>query len=271
MFRPAIAAFIIPICFPAFAQAPSAAEQDALAEKARQVALRYSDLLPDFVCTEIIHRASGDSGQWRSRDTLTMQLAYFQKKETYTPLIHGKPVDMDYEAYGGAISTGEFGSALRWIFEPDSQAAFHWERSASTHGSRVSVYSYRIDRSHSRYGLVFGSGESRLTRMVGFHGVVDIDGDTGAVLHLTTEADDISADFPIREAHQAVDYQYTDVGGRQYLLPARAEMRLLYFPSRSVEKRQIAVARLVEFENEVEFRSYRKFATDATIDFGDGK
>ena len=74
MIRLAAAALAMAVCAPAFAQPPSAAEQTAFIGKAREVALQYSDMLPNFVCTETIHRSFGDSGQVRHRDTVTVQL-----------------------------------------------------------------------------------------------------------------------------------------------------------------------------------------------------
>src|ERR1039458_7469390 len=67
----------------ASAQAPAAAEQTRFLDQARRTALGYSDFLPDFVCTEVIHRSSSDSGVWRNLDSLTLQLTYANKKENY--------------------------------------------------------------------------------------------------------------------------------------------------------------------------------------------
>jgi hypothetical protein len=91
-------------------------------------------------------------------------------------------------------------------------------------------------------------------------------------LHLTTEADDIPPDFSIRQSSTAIDYGFTDVGGRQFLLPSGAETTMLYQPNRSAEKRQVRVLRPTLMRNLVDFRSYRKFAVDSEIKFGgDGK
>jgi|CZKE01.1.fsa_nt_gi hypothetical protein len=257
----------------ASAQAPSAAEQARFLDQARRTALGYSDFLPDFVCTEVIHRSSSDSGVWRNLDSLTLQLTYANKKENYKVVLAGnKPSDASFLSVGGAISAGEFGSTLRWIFEPESAAAFHWEKSAVFHKTPVSVYSYRVPRARSHYALAFGEGKNLRSIVVGFHGVLDIANDTSMVLHLTTEADDIPPDFSIRQSSTAIDYGFTDVGGRQYLLPSGAETTMLYQPNRSAETRQVRVLRPTLMRNLVDFRSYRKFAVDSEIDFGgDGK
>ena len=46
-------------------------EQSALLEPAREAALRYSDSLPDFICTEVVRRTQDPqgNGRWRSLST----------------------------------------------------------------------------------------------------------------------------------------------------------------------------------------------------------
>jgi hypothetical protein len=257
----------------ASAQAPAAAEQARFLEQARGTAMGYTDFLPDFVCTETIHRYSNDSGGWRNLDSLTLQLTYAGKRENYkVVLAGGKTSDLDLLSVGGALFEGEFGSTLRWIFEPESATVFHWEKAAVFHKTQVSVYSYRVPRANSHYALVFGAGVEMRSAVVGFHGVLNIANDTNMVVHLTTEADDIPADFSIRESSTSVDYGYADVGGRQFLLPSGAETTMWYQPNRSAEKGQIRTLRPILMRNLVEFRAYRKFAVDSQIDFGgDGK
>lgn len=270
MTRLAIAALCIPaLSALACAQVPSAEEQARYLDQARAAALGYADFLPDFLCSEVIHRSMGDSGRWRSLDTLTLQLTYSNKKENYkVVLADGKPSDEPYQSLLGATSGGEFGSDLRWIFEPSSAAVFHWEKASVIRKTPVSVYSYRIARAHSQYAVGFGAGVDAQAIRSGFHGSLYIANDTKMVLRLTLESDGIPADFPIRQTSTTVDYGFADVGGRQYLLPAQAETTMLYQPNRSAQREPIRVLRPTMWRNEVEFRSYRKFAVDSAVDFG---
>src|ERR1039457_4999983 len=138
----------------ASAQAPAAAEQARFLDQARRTALGYSDFLPDFVCTEVIHRSSSDSGVWRNLDSVTLQLTYANKKENYKVVLAGnKASEADLMSLGGAISSGEFGSTLRWIFEPESATTFRWQKSAVVRKTPVLVYSYRVTRAHSHFVL----------------------------------------------------------------------------------------------------------------------
>jgi hypothetical protein len=70
----------------AYAQRPSGQDTAALVESARQKALAYTQSLPDFVATEVLHRYSGSmSGGYGGNpiDTLTIQLRFLQHKEDH--------------------------------------------------------------------------------------------------------------------------------------------------------------------------------------------
>jgi hypothetical protein len=87
--------------------------------------------------------------------------------------------------------------------------------------------------------------------------MVEVDRETGDVLRLTYIADSIPKDYPIRSSSTSVSYDFFDVGGRPYLLPASSETEM-----RSSE---------MWAKNHTDYRDYRKFSADSTIRFGDGK
>ena len=253
-------------------QAPTAVEQGRFLEETRATALGYSELLPDFVCTETIHRSASDAGVWRNLDTVTLQLTYANKKENYKVVAAGKVSDQDYLSLGGAVSVGEFGSTLRWIFEPESATTFRWEKWAVVRKTPVAVYSYRVPQASSHFVLAFGEGTEMHSMVVGFHGVVEIARDSHMVWKLTTEADGIPANFSIQGSATTVDYAYADVSGKKFLLPWNSETNMVYQPNRALETRTLRDVRAKLMRNVLEFRGYRKFAVDSEIDFGgDGK
>ena len=114
-------------------------------------------------------------------------------------------------------------------------------------------FSYRIAREHSIFLIQFGEfpvGPNAI--IVPYHGEVFVDEETHMVLRLTQEAE-IPPCFPINANDSMVDYDFAAVGGKQYLLPTHA-----YIKTRS--------GRFVA-ENNMEFRDYRKFQTEANITF----
>ena len=248
------------LCAPlAWCQRPSDAGSAALIERSRQKALDYSLSLPDFVCSEVVRRYAAPAdglkfGAWVHTDTLTIKLSYSQKTEGHKlELIDGKPTDRKFEELGGATSSGEFGGILRTIFDPASQAAFDWESWKTLRKHRTAVYQYAVDVANSPYSLRHANRKA----IVGIHGVVEVDGETGEVLQLTYIAYEIPKQLDVEYSTTTVEYDFASAGGRNYLLPARSETEL---HSSGMWAR-----------NKTEFREYRKFSADSVIDFSTGK
>jgi hypothetical protein len=231
-------------------------EQASLLETAREVALRYSASLPDFLCTEVVRRTQDPlgNGRWRSMDTLTVKLSYFDHKEDYKLMeIDGKPTLLEYRHVGGAVSTGEFGTRLYSVFDPLSHGEFRWKGWTTLRKRPVARFSYRIAREDSIFQIQYGpvpAGPNAI--VVSYHGEVYVDEETHMVLRLTQQAE-IPQGFPITANESTIDYEFAAVGGKQYLLPSHAYVR-------TKSGKYVA-------ENNVEFREYRKFQSEATITF----
>ncbi len=219
----------------------------------REYALNYTKNLPNFLCTQVTRRYYDDSGSetWAMQDTLTARLSYFEQKESYKlEMINSRSTTQSYESLGGATSTGEFGSMLHEVFEPKTLATFEWMRWATLRGKRAHVYSYHILKENSQWHLNYQRSQEIV---VGYTGLVYVDRDTEMVLKVTLEGENIPSSFPISQAGNAVDYDFTKIGEQTYLLPLKAEVRM-------------RTARMVT-RNLVEFRLYRKFGADTAITF----
>ncbi|MDX2178440.1 MAG: hypothetical protein SFV18_02530 [Bryobacteraceae bacterium] len=232
---------------------PSREEQDRVLKSVTEYSLNYDKRLPDFICAQVTRRFYDPAGLefWRAADTITAKLTYFQNKEEKKVLfVNNTYQDIDYDRLGGATSTGEFGSLLKEVFVPESNATFAWERWATLRGHRMYVFSYRVPRPFSKWKLIY---ERSLEDTPGYRGLVYVDKDTLQVMRVTLDAEDITPSFPIQAASTKLDYDYSEISERQYLLPLRAEVRMR-------SGKQL-------IKNEVEFRMYRKFGTDTSITF----
>ncbi|HEU0122810.1 MAG TPA: hypothetical protein VFQ91_19925 [Bryobacteraceae bacterium] len=231
---------------------PSSEQQAEILEKAREYALGYSKRLPDFICMQVTRRYVDPSGLefWRNADTITTRLSYFDQKEDYKVItINGRMSDVAYQKLDGATSSGEFGTMMRELFEPQTAARFEWQRWGTLRGKRNHVYSYFVAQPNSKWTVSY---ERRDTTTPGYRGLVYIDRDTMEVSRITLEAD-LPPSFPIQLANTILDYDSTDISGSRFMLPLRAEVRMR------------AGKDLVK--NEVEFRMYRKFGADSSIKF----
>ena len=244
----------------AWAQRPSDADVTALIEKARQKALAYRESLPDFMATEIIRRyTSGPHGlNSAPTDTLTIQLRYFQHTEEHKlVLFNGEPTERPFETLEGFVGTGEFGTTLSAIFDPASQTTFQWRKRKTVGRRPAAEFAYVVDVARSAYRLWSQIGGRAESALVSYHGIVELDVETGEVLRLEYEADHIPKNLHIESVATSVDYALADIGGREYLLPSHSESE---------------VHGAAEWAKSViKFQEYRKFTADSVVDFGRGK
>lgn len=233
---------------------PDSEEQARILAEVRENALNYTKNLPDFICTQVTRRYVDPTGLefWQMQDVFTARLSYFEQNEEYkVVLVNNRMVNnVSIHSLGGATSTGEFGSLLRAILEPKSHAEFGWERWATLRGRRMYVFSYRVPLAYSQYRIDF---ERRMDIVVGHHGLIYVDKDAKMVARIKMEADGIPPSFPVQQASTQLDYDYSSIGDREYLLPLRAEVRMRHNKYLT--------------RNDVEFRLYRKFSAEAVVTF----
>ena len=231
----ASAAPIVPAAPPKPIPIPSSEEQAAIINDMREYALGYSKNLPDFICTQVTRRYAapkpgmkyggsiGSDPAWQKMDELTIRLSYFEQKEDYKLiLVNNTPAKQDYRSLGGSTSSGDFGSMLKEIFEPSTEARFEWDGWTTLRTHLQMAFTYHVSQANSKWHLVVK--DARLDIVPAYHGRVVVDKDTHVVMRVTLEADGIPADFPIKKAKEILDYDYTDISGHTFLLPLKGQM-----------------------------------------------
>ncbi len=246
---------------PPQAPPPDLQQQGKIIDAARDYAMNYTKQLPNYICLEVwrryddrvlTHTAGNES--WRLADTINTRLSYFEQKEDYkVVMVNGRSVtDTSLDKLGGAISQGDFGSMLREIFEPDSQARFDWDHWGKLRGRKMYVFSYDIDQPHSKYRIDWEHSQQIFPA---YRGLVYIDQDTNMIMRITQEAYDIPSSFPVHAVHETLDYDFQKIGDAEFLVPLKA----------------VVTSRTIQYlsKNELEFRLYQKFGTESTIKFED--
>src|ERR1700691_4558047 len=151
---------------------------------------------------------------------------------------------------------GDCGTGMRDFFQPRSHASFAWDRWTTLRGRRTHVFSYRIPLEFSQYIIESGVSKDDVQRItVGYHGSVFVDKEYTTIVRITQEADNIPPTFPVQEAKETLDYDFTKIGDSVFFLPLMATVRMH--------------AGRIWDKNEKEFRLYRKFSADAVIKFDD--
>lgn len=238
--------------------APDSIEQKKILAEITESARNYIKGLPNFICLQVTRRYGDASGleSFRLIDTIAERLSYFEQKEDYKVVsINGVPVTggLKHDQIKGSTSSGEFGSILKEIFDPQTETEFNWERWATLRGKRMYVFSFHVQQLHSQYAIL--SEEVKRTIIAGYHGLVYADRDTKMVMRIKLEVENLPVDFPVQSVDLDMNYDFTKIAGQQYLLPLKSEIR-------SREGKFLV-------KNEVEFRLYNRFGAETNIQFGD--
>lgn len=237
--------------------APSAAEQVQIWNAAHDNAHQYTQSLPDFICSEAIHRyfKPKENADWRLQDTLTLKLTYFERREEYKLMtVNNHATSLSYEHMRGVVTENEFGTMLASIFAIKSRTNRDWDHWTLLRSRPTHVFTFAIAQANSDYQITSGSSlhdEARVT--VAQHGYVYIDDATKMVVRLVAMADQFPEGFDVRKVTLSLDYDFIEVGGTPHLLPLHSETMLWAPP--------------YHHRNETDFLEYRKFSSDTTITY----
>jgi hypothetical protein len=240
---------------------PNSIRQKAIIDRMRDYAMNYTMGLPNFICVQVTRRyvqpAMGRAaGSEHHAGDILAKVSYNQGQEHYNVFsVDGKYTETSMEHVGGSYSTGEFGSMMKELFAPESEAEFTWEKWSRLRGRIVAVFRYSVDSAHTHYSIESGTDEHDDQRIyTAYQGFVYADADTGEIDQIRFEAVNIPPSFPVREASEILDYGMTDISGQRYMCPLMARVYM-----RTAEGK---------IHNEIEFRDYRKFDADSKITYG---
>jgi hypothetical protein len=228
---------------------------DRFIEEVRKEVRNYLEELPDFICQEVIERYYDFEGRgaWDRADTLTYELTYNRKRESYKPInVVGRPVTRPLDQVGGAYSTGDFASGLASLFDVETKTVFK-PAGKERLGSRPTLlYDFRVKKETSKLTV---KAEGVPEVISGYSGTVWIDAETKRVLRIDQAIDDLPKGHPVTNSESSVDYDIIKLRGLDvdFLLPTRAE-----FIIGDRTKKQY-------FRNLIYFKFYRKFETDIKI------
>ncbi len=237
---------------------PDSIKQQQILDQIKEYAHNYTGSLPNFMCVEVTNQFVDrrSLGDYRGSGKILAKVSYKEGQESYEVFsVNGKLMDttMANVHSGGAVSTGEFGSLLREIFDPNSQAEFNWDHWGTLRGRRMAVFSYSIDSGHSNWSISYGDPPDQQRIITAYQGLVYADADTGEVSRIKFVAVNIPHSFPVSATSEQLDYDLVDISGQKYVVPLAAK---LWMKGDSGSTR-----------NDIEFRAYRKFGTDFNIKY----
>lgn len=256
---------------------PQPANWPVFIEEVRTHVLRYTDNLPNFICTEVLQRHADIGRDSRVvMDEVVAEVSFYQKTEHVRVLtVAGKKAPSeDMASVSGMRSTGEFGGSLRALFQPATKARFTfdgYEKVRDRQTIRVK-YAVAVETSRNAIGL---ADESVVTA---YQGRFWVDSETKNIVRLEDRAVNIPAGFVITLSESSTDYAPVEIAGVTYWLPAGATVRLVA-ESGPYGKKRYDLARSVmgpaappnyqpprvEATNIIRYENYHKFEAKVRI------
>jgi hypothetical protein len=235
---------------------PDSIEQAEALHAIKEYALNYTRNLPNYVCVQTTRRHIEPTvrGYLPYGDVIQEQLSFYDRKETYkVQMINSQSVvNIEHNQLGGAVSSGEFGTMLSHIFDPETGSDFGWDHWATLRGRRMYVFSFSVPKSA---GYSMYHGETKREYVSAYKGLIYADHETKAVMRIKMDCVGIPSDYAIKEVGITLDYTPTKIGDTEYVLP-------FHFELNSKETKAV-------MKNTADYKLYRKFGAETTITFDD--
>jgi hypothetical protein len=227
---------------------------DQIIQNAREAAASFTATLPDFLAVQEVTRYFNTTfpAQWQKLDVVTVDVAYRAGKEEYRNVrINGDRAGTPPERLG-FWSSGEFSSTLEDVLSLETKARFK-RRGEDRIASRAAVvFDFTVEQPNSHWWLVGPDGRRYNPS---YEGALWIDRETGRCLRIEQRTTAIPDDFPTSRAESTVEYGFTKIDQRTYLMPARSENLICMRGSGTCTR------------NVIVFRDYRKFTADSVVKY----
>ena len=121
----------------------------------------------------------------------------------------------------GLTTKGEFGPILAIVVSDALHNKLYWDHWEPGDGGPVAVFRYTVPQSGSHYTVNYPSESGVKLISPGYHGLLALDPETGAVMRLTIVAD-MQAPFQLIQVGIAVEYGPVHLGDKTYICPLHA-------------------------------------------------
>ncbi len=247
---------------PATDEAPSGKDWPLILARVRSNALAYSAQLPDFICKQTTRqfiRTVAPTVGWKIAGSFVAELSYYDRKEHYEILsVNRKPAPggTTMENLGGGLSIGEFGSALRGLFEHRTQAEFKLLGLKNINKLETLCIAFKVSQERSKRFITLNDR----TIMTAYRGRCWVNPDTYEVVRLEKKAVDIPRKFPVTQFDMTVDYAPVTISGASHWLPKEAEIWISRrLPGVSLKNSRIRT------KSKIRFDGYRRFGTGVKL------
>jgi hypothetical protein len=245
-------AFVLALLLAAAAPAQQAAPDVLLARIRSQMAVNLQNL-PNYVCLETIERSRRPvrSLMLVPTDRLKLEVAHVGQRELYAWPGEKElgALDVTTLAGGGLIGNGAFSLRARTLFLT-KDATFRYVGRERSKGRELVRWDFWIAADTKRFLLAYGDANG----FVGERGSFWADAESLDIVRMRSDAADIPPDIGISSSHSEVEYQRSRIADSEFLLPARAEVRL-------------STRDGAESRNLTTFSACRRYGVESTLSF----
>lgn len=160
----------------------------------------------------------------------------------------------------GLTTSGEFGPILETVMGDAMRGGFRWLRWEKGASVPVAEFLYSVPQAKSHYRVAVTSGINVEVVYPAYHGEIEINPATGAILRLTV-LPALEPPHDNLQAKIAVEYAPVSMGDRSYICPVRG-MAYTKLDVRPVGLSSMGAAVAHIKLNDVTFSDYRLFATE---------
>jgi hypothetical protein len=267
--------YIVTLCFGSMAIAGG--QKSTTLEAVRAYVLNYYQDLPDYTCVQETDRRFSreiDPANRRAGDGVTVagpqdfshslieeELSFVGGKETYkvTRVNDSRVANLTHEQLGGTTSTGEYGSLLHHIFDPETGINFQSAAPTKLQGRAMNVFTLSVPQAK---GFVIYDGEFKRDFLFAYEGSVYADAETNAVMRIAMKCVDFPSETRFTAIELTLDYKPTRLSNQTFILPSH--FTLVWRKG----KNETTGQRPEEESNNGDFKGYHRFKAASKIDFG---
>ncbi len=219
---------------------------------ARDASYAFSDSLPNFLVQQVTTRYTGSRNgtDWQALDVVSADVASVNGQEDYRNIkVNGRTADPEKS---GSWSSGEFQTTLDDILSPRTFTHFTLRGEERIADRPAWVFDLSVEQRNSHWEIVSQRGGSYNPA---YRGAIWVDKQTKRVLRIEQRAIDLPRDFAYDKADGTLVYGFVNIEGHSYLLPIESENVGCMTGTNACNR------------NVIEFRNYRKFASDSSVKF----
>ena len=162
------------------------------------------------------------------------------------------------ENLSGSLSMGEFGSALRGLFEPRTQAQFRPAGLKKINNTKTLCIAFKVSQERSSRFIAYDDQ----TIITAYRGRCWVDPDNYRIVRLEKKAVGIPGNFPVTRFDTIVDYAPVDISGSSHWLPREAE---IWISRRLLGDHRILKTGRIRTKIKIQFDGYRRFGTGVKL------